>query len=276
MSAAVHRRGAKTLGSEAENIHMKTTNLLLHCGAAKVERDWLALMSAPRSTDTWFPIPHERLIREVETALHRMGMRVVNQAHGLSPDACRYFGLLQVAPAELGWTSPQPPTQDYSYVLGLRNSHDKRFPAAMVLGSQVFVCDNLAFSGEIKIARKHTRFIERDLPALIAQGTGQLAERWHQQDARFAAYKQTELGSHEAHDLIIRALDRGAFTPQQLPAVLTQWRTPNHPEFAESRTVWRLFNAVTESIKGSLWALPLRTQALHGLLDDHVCFVGRN
>ncbi len=132
------------------------------------------------------------------------------------------------------------------------------------------------FSGEIKIARKHTRFIERDLPALIAQGTGQLAERWHQQDARFAAYKQTELGSHEAHDLIIRALDRGAFTPQQLPAVLTQWRTPNHPEFAESRTVWRLFNAVTESIKGSLWALPLRTQALHGLLDDHVCFVGRN
>jgi hypothetical protein len=28
----------------------------------------------------------------------------------------------------------------------------------------VFVCDNLAFSGEIKIARKHTRFIVRDLP----------------------------------------------------------------------------------------------------------------
>ncbi len=68
MSAAVHRRSAKTPGSKAENIHMKTTNLLLHCGAAKVERDWLALMAAPRSTDTWFPIPHERLIREVETA----------------------------------------------------------------------------------------------------------------------------------------------------------------------------------------------------------------
>ena len=213
---------------------MKTTNLLLHCGAAKVERDWLALMAAPRSTDTWFPIPHERLIREVEAALERAGMCVVNQAHGLSPDACRYFGLLQVAPANLSWTTPQPPTQDYTYVLGLRNSHDKRFPAALVLGSQVFVCDNLAFSGEIKIARKHTRFIERDLPVLIAQGTGQLSERWHQQDERFAAYKQTELSPGEAHDLIIRAMDQHAFTPKQMPDVLTQWRTPNHPEFAES------------------------------------------
>ena len=255
---------------------MRNTNLLLHCGASKVERDWLALMAAPRSTDTWFPIPHERLIREVESALERAGMRVVNQAHGLSPDACRYFGLLQVAPANPGWITPQPPTQDYTYVLGLRNSHDKRFPAALVLGSQVFVCDNLAFSGEIKIARKHTRFIERDLPVLIAQGTGQLSERWHQQDERFAAYKQTELSPGEAHDLIIRAMDGHAFTPKQMPDVLTQWRTPNHPEFAESRTVWRLFNAVTEAIKGSLWALPARTQALHGLLDAHVGLFGRN
>ena len=172
---------------------MKTTNLLLHCGAAKVERDWLGLIATPKATDTWFPIPHERLVREVETALWKVNMRVANQAHGLSPDGCRYFGLLQIVPVTVGWNSPQPPTGDYTYVLGLRNSHDKRFPAAMVLGSQVFVCDNLAFSGEIKFARKHTRFIERDLPVLIAQGTGQLSERWHQQDERFAAYKQTEL-----------------------------------------------------------------------------------
>ena len=68
-------------------------------------------------------------------------------------------------------------------------------------------------------------------------------------------------------------MDQHAFTPKQMPDVLTQWRSPNHPEFAESRTVWRLFNAVTEAIKGSLWALPARTQALHGLLDAHVGLV---
>ena len=37
---------------------------------------------------------------------------------------------------------------DYSLVLGLRNSHDKTFPASLALGSQVLVCDNLSFFGE--------------------------------------------------------------------------------------------------------------------------------
>ena len=65
---------------------MQNTNLLLHCGAAKVERDWLGLIAPPKATETWFPIPHERLVREVETALWKVNMRVANQAHGLSPD----------------------------------------------------------------------------------------------------------------------------------------------------------------------------------------------
>ena len=69
---------------------MKTTNLLLHCGAAKVERDWLALMTAPRPTDTWFPIPHERLIREVETALYRAGNRGLTLAD-LTPQQLHWY-----------------------------------------------------------------------------------------------------------------------------------------------------------------------------------------
>lgn len=44
-------------------------------------------------------------------------------------------------------------------VLGLRNSPDKMFPAGIVAGASVFVCDNLSFSGVINLARKHPRFI---------------------------------------------------------------------------------------------------------------------
>ena len=41
--------------------------------------------------------------------------------------------------------------------------------------------------------------------------------------------------------------------------------------FRRWQSAWRLFNAVTEAAKGSgLWALPQRTQALHGLLDGEV------
>ena len=245
-------------------------NLVLHCGASKIERGALATVPTPAPTESWFPIPHTALIEKVEQTLTATRMRVISEAHGLSADGLRYFGLMEVANCQ--------ETQDYAYVLGLRNSHDKRFPAGLAVGASVFVCDNLSFSGEIKIARKHTRHIVRDLPQLVSGAVGQLAERWHEQARRIDAYRSHEIGDKQAHDLIVRALDAQAVTVTQIPRILTEWRTPRHPEFAvDGKTAWRLFNAVTEAAKGcGLWSLPARTQALHALLDSEVGLFGRN
>ena len=246
------------------------TNLMLHCGASKIERGALATVPPPQPTESWYPIPHTALIERVEQTLAATNMRVVSQAHGLSGDGMRYFGLLEVANCQ--------ETEDYAYVLGLRNSHDKRFPAGLAVGASVFVCDNLSFSGEIKIGRKHTRHLDRDLPRLVSSAVGQLADRWHEQSRRIAAYRSYELGDRQVHDLVLRALATRAITLTQIPRILTEWRTPRHPEFAvDGRTAWRLFNAVTEAAKGSgLWNLPARTQALHALLDTEVGLFGRN
>ena len=135
-----------------------------------------------------------------------------------------------------------------------------------------------SFAGEIKIARKHTRFIMRDLPGLVSGAVGQLGDRWHEQAERINAYREHELTDVQAHDLVIRALDNRAITVTQVPAILQEWRTPRHPEFAvDSRSAWRFFNAVTEAAKDSgLWTLPQRTQALHGLLDGEVGLFSQN
>jgi len=50
-------------------------------------------------------------------------------------------------------------------------------------------------------------------------------------------------------------LDAKAITQTQLPDVLTEWRTPRHPEFSERKNVWRC-SRCTEAVKGSLWKLP--------------------
>jgi hypothetical protein len=201
------------------------------------------------------------LIEEVERVLKTCRLSVVNQAHSLTHDGCRYFGLMEIRNGAVH--------QDYAWVLGLRNSHDKTFPAGIVAGAQVFVCDNLSFSGEIKIARKHTRFILRDLPFLTQQAIARLMERWHHEDERISAYKTKNVTDRSAHDLIIRSTDVGACTPRQIPAILKEWRTPQHEEFA-ARTLWTLFNSFTEVQKGNLNELPRRTEALHGLLDSFV------
>ena len=239
-------------------------NLVLHCGARHVQRREVEEAATPRASATWVPIAHYRLLEQVESTLCASGLKVVNQAHALWSDGLRYFGLLEVTNGELH--------DDYSLVIGLRNSHDKSFPAAIAMGSSVFCCDNLAFSAEVTIARRHTRYIERDLPRVVHTAVARLTDMRGEQDDRISKYKETELSDAAAHDLIIRAVDANALPVTQVPDALKEWRTPSHEEFTvDGKTVWRFHNAVTHVWKGrNLAALPRRSQALQGLLDG-VC-----
>src|SRR6476659_7156602 len=195
-------------------------NLVLHCGARHVERREVEEAATPVASPTWVPIAHQRLLEQVESTLIASDMKVVNEAHALWSNGLRYFGLLEVANGEV--------YEDYSLVIGLRNSHAKKFPAAIAMGSSVFCCDNLAFSAEVTIARRHTRFIERDLPRIVHTAVGRLSDMRGQQDARIEKYKETELSDPNAHDLVIRAVDANVLPVTQVPAVLDEWRTTSH------------------------------------------------
>ena len=240
--------------------------LMLHCGANNVTFDQVVDVTTPEPTKTWFPIAHATLRTRVQEALTSLNMRVTEEAHALTAKGMRYFGLLRVQ-------NCQAAGNDFGYVLGLRNSHDQAFTASIAVGSHVFVCDNLAFSGEITIARKHTRFIEQDLPRLTGNAIGLLSQKWTVMADRYDAYKHTELSDSQAHDFMIRAIDIEATTIKQLPTVIEEWRKPRHEEFAVRRDAWRLFNAFTEAAKeSSLTLLPQRTIRLHGLMDTLVNF----
>ncbi len=237
-------------------------NLMLHCGGTKVEAEQLSLVPTPPATDSYQPIPHADLFNGVKHAIEASGLTVVSEAHGLARDGQRYFGMMQVRNGH--------EDDGYGFVTGLRNSHDKSFPAGLVIGSGVFVCDNLSFSGEIRLARKHTLHIRRDLPRLITTAVGKLSDYREKQMVRYDRYRTTELCDTQAHDMIIRAVDSQALPITRIPEVLTEWRTPRHPEFIEGgKTGWRLFNAFTEGLKGNgdTNTLVKRTIVLHGLFD---------
>lgn len=236
-------------------------NLVLHCGARHAERRQVERAKTPARSPSWVPVAHHRLLEQVEATIVGTGLSIVNEAHALWGDGMRYFGLLEISNGQA--------ESDYGLVIGLRNSHDKSFPAAIALGSAVFVCDNLAFSAEVSIARRHTRHIERDLPQVVHAAVGRLTDLRGQQDERIRAYKEFEIADRDAHDLMVRAVDANLLPITQLPVVLSEWRRPSHPEFeVHGRTAWRFHNAVTHAWKGrNLTALPRRSQALHGLLD---------
>lgn len=239
---------------------MKALNLIVHAGGAKVLREQVDEVKTPAPTETWHPIPHRRFVDGVISSLDQSGLHVVSEAHALAREGARYFGMFQLR----NGNNPA----DYSLVVGLRNSHDKSFPAGLVVGSGVFVCDNLAFSGEIQIGRKHTTHIERDLPELIQSAVGRIGDLRQRQDDRIEAYKNFRMSDAKAHHIVIQALDSRIAPVTYIPEILKEWREPRHAEFAQAKNGWRLFNAFTEVLKeSSLFERPRATQALHGLMD---------
>ena len=210
------------------------------------------------------PVAHHDVVNRTRDSLAKSGFIIQDEVHSLARDDKHYFGLFAV-------DHPNREASDRGCVVGVRNSHDKTFPAGLCAGDAPFVCDNLIFTNTIKLARRHTRNILQDLDFTINRALGKLFGFWHGQDARIEAYKNRSIGDILAHDLIIKAVRAGALPKSKILDVADQWESSDHPEF-HSRDVNSLYNAFTEVYKGNLTQLPNRSDALHSVLDGYVDF----
>ncbi len=234
-------------------------DLMLHAGGKFVEREELMEVKTPEPMGIWRPIPHETLFDLIEKTVIDNGLKIAQTQMGLAKEGKRFFALLRMQ---------EMVKADYALTIGIRNSHDKSFPAGLVVGSNVFVCDNLCFSGEIAIARKHTLHIMDDLPGLVVGAVGKISIAQKVQDIRIASYRQYYIDDYDAHDIVIRATDYGVIPNQAIPQVLSEWRNPTYADFKE-RTAWSLFNAFTQVAKRFPVAdLARRTVKLHGMFDQ--------
>lgn len=231
------------------------TGLIVHAGGKVVSRDEIDTVHTPDATHTWRPVPHADVVRMVEGAITGGGLKISDSSFALAAGGNRMFGVITLA----GGT-------DYSTVIGVRNSHDRSFPVSFCLGSNVFVCDNLAFSSEVVVKTKHTSRVLDRLPSLVNEGVAKLIDKRGQQEKRLETYKTTEIrGQAHLHDLVLRTYRAGAIPARAIGEVLREYDAPRHPEFTEP-TLWSYFNCVTEVLK-EYSDLPHRTQRLHGVAD---------
>lgn len=233
--------------------------LMLHAGAEPAEWRDLTYIKTPLVTRSHVPIPHHRLVDAVTRQLSAAGMQVASEEFGLSKDGQKFFGLLNLA---TGRGNP-----DGADCIGIRNSHDKSFSASLAAGRQVFVCDNLSFSGEVTLSRRHTANIKRDLTMLLTRCIDKLMSFRRTQDERFDAYRDHGVDDFRFHDLAVNAIDARVIGTNRLKPLLEEWRNPRHEAF-EPRTLYSAFNAFTEVLKPcNIHTLPARTTRLHGLCD---------
>lgn len=229
--------------------------LMLHAGAKPVDYQALSQLPIPLATPTHVPIPHSAVVDMVKYSLGFYGHEIVSEDYGVTPDGARFFGVLSLK-SEYG---------DYTDTVGLRNSHDKRFPIGISFGSRVFVCDNLAFSGDHVIKRKHTANAKRELPGLVAEVVEPLKIQRQDQARVFTTYRETGLTDVQVHHGVIQLYKKGVINLQRIEDVLEAYEHPPHDWGGE--TAWRLFNATTFALTGRVAENPASTRQLHNVID---------
>ncbi|ESZ51050.1 hypothetical protein X731_03815 [Mesorhizobium sp. L2C054A000] len=229
--------------------------LMLHAGAEPIDYDGLRLLSTPVATETHVPIPHHRVVDLAAYSLSYFGHEVVERHFGVTQDGMRFFGVMTL----------RSPYGDYADTIGLRNSHDKSFPIGIAFGSRVFICDNMAFSGDYTIKRKHTAKAKHDLPGLVGEIIEPLAIRREEQARKIALYKDTKIDQAKADHAIMSMYRQGIISVTKIADVHEQFVRPVHDWGGE--TVWRLFNAVTFALTGRVIESTDITPRLHRIAD---------
>lgn len=243
--------------------------LYLHCGAALIDRTALYALPQPESLGRFHaPIHHADFLEELEGVLVDKGYEITDNAMGVTAEGARLFGLMSVRHKALRHDD------DGEYMIGYRGAHDQSLPRAVSRGRGLFVCDNLAFSGDAVMHTKQTTNLHLRLPMLLDDMVTDLGKGFQQQIQQYDTYKLTQMTQSVADQAILEMGRRGIINWSELGKVTQEWDTPSHDEFAEDGlSVWRLFNAATETMKlrnpahPRLPTLAPKSVALHELCD---------
>jgi hypothetical protein len=211
------------------------STLIAHKGCRIVPREVIERVAVPAPTATWFPIGHDAVLTGIETAMKDAGFQIARAAYAISPTGGKFFGTLDL-------TSGM--ADGVTLAVGVRNSIDKSLPLGFCAGSRVFVCDNLSFSSELVVRKKHTRFGGDRFREEIAAAVGSLVQFQAVETRRIQVLKAAELGDRAAESLVLRSWEKGILSHLTMPLVLKEWREPTYQEF-QPRTAWSLFNAYT-------------------------------
>jgi len=117
---------------------MSETSTLIGYQGSTIPRETLALVPTPPSTATHRPIPHHEVVQALIETLGFRHIGVVQDEYAVSPDGMKMFGVLDL----------ESEIQGCRFAIGIRNSHDKTMRLALTCGYRVFVCSNMAFSGD--------------------------------------------------------------------------------------------------------------------------------
>src|SRR5437899_4384132 len=173
---------------------MSESSTLIGYQGRTISREELALVPTPLATDTHRPVPHHEVVGALVETLGFRHIGVVHDEYAVSPDGMRMFGVLDLATEMHGCR----------FSIGVRNSHDKTMRLAMTVGYRVFVCSNMAFSGDFTpVLAKHSKSFS--LLDSISVGIDRMQRNFQLMRKQVQTWQQSQLTDVTAKVVIYEA-----------------------------------------------------------------------
>lgn len=206
----------------------------------RVDINQIASVPVPEHTHSWRPVPYMDAINEVKASVRNsLSYDVESEEYGLSKDGLQMFGVITL---DTG-------ARDQGLAIGLRQSYNRSLALGIAVGSQVFVCDNLMFSGDaFKVVRRNTLNVRADFQELLEAQIGSSETYFRRIKQESRTMKAVSVEVDQGFEILGRTVGHKVMTPTQATVAFDDWRNPRHSAF-ETRNLWSLYNCVTEGLK---------------------------
>src|SRR5256885_11118203 len=216
-----------------------TTGTLVAGPLPKIGRAELAQIPVPEATLTHKPVPHHVIVESLVETLSFRHIGVVNEEYAVSSDGMRMFGVLDL----------ETQMEGCRFSIGIRNSHDKSLRLGLTVGIRVFLCSNMAFSGDFTpVLAKHSKSF--NLIDTLAVGVDRIQRNFEPMERQVESWRKTQISDEQAKLVLYSAFVDGKLDAPRslLPEVQRHYFEPQYPEFS-TRTMWSLSNAFTSAFK---------------------------
>jgi len=216
-----------------------TTGTLVAGPLSKLGRAELSQIPVPEATATHKPVPHHNIVESLVETLSFRHIGVVDEEYAVSNDGMKMFGVLDL----------ETQMEGCRFSIGIRNSHDKSLRLGLTVGIRVFVCSNMAFSGDFTpVLAKHSKSF--NLIDTLAVGVDRIQRNFEPMQRQVERWRQDQITDSQAKLIFYSAfVDGNLDAPRSLlPEVHRLYFEPEYPEFS-ARTMWSLSNAFTSAFK---------------------------
>jgi hypothetical protein len=158
-------------------------------------------------------------------------------------------------------------SDELCWSIGIRNSMDKSMALGITAGTRVFVCDNLAFSGEFVEFRKHTKGLVYDeLEFMAYRAMKKMVANLTRFQAWHEGLKNFSLTEWDAKILLVEIMTNNIIPPSKFARFHELYfggvYKPN---------LWGFHETVTDVLRDSnLLTLPKKNRQLNGVLNAFI------